>query len=177
MSENQSNEKNNTCPVQLNDFPENLDKRLAGLVQKNKEMIKAGNGLEQFLECDIKECKYYNAKGRCAYETCRMNLTLPKTSDMILKICQVCGNEFATAINTMPIQICPTCRQKAWLAEGHPHKCIFCGKEIDMNPSMFFAACSECFEKIKIVATGNKDCVELFVNEAHCDSCPDDDLF
>ena len=127
------------------------------------------NGLAQFEECDVKHCVYYNHKGHCSFETCKVRLEDPMNASMILKVCQFCGNEFATTLSGMVIQLCPACLKACLKAEGHPHKCIFCGEEIDQNPSIFFPACPECFEKLTILANGDKDCIELAANSAHCD--------
>jgi hypothetical protein len=114
----------------------------------------------QFEKCDIKDCIYYNEQGYCAFETCRIKNENPMTAVMITKICKVCGNKFATNMNTMAIQICPACLEGFLKAEGHPHDCIMCGKGLDGNPSIFWPVCGKCFSKLKLAA-----------NMAHCNHC------
>lgn len=129
--------------------------------------------LEQFEKCSVKNCKFYNVGGECcSFETCRLLIDDPLSSTMITKTCQICGNEFSTNITTMPIQMCPACREAALKARGHPHECLFCGKEIDDNPAIFFACCDECFTKLRIIATGSVGSLELSCNIAHCYECP-----
>ena len=131
----------------------------------NKEKGK----LEQFEKCDVKTCIYYNEGGGCcSYETCRVKVDDPLASSMITKICQFCGNEFSTSISGMAIQVCPACLEAALKAEGHPHECMFCGQELDGNPSFFFPCCDDCLEKLLIVIHGSERSLELAANDAHC---------
>ena len=126
----------------------------------------------QFEECDKKTCKYYNLEGYCSFETCRITVENPFTAPMITKTCKICGDQFAGNYNEIIEQICPGCLKQFPKGEGHPHKCVFCGKTIDKNPSFFFAACHMCFLKLKAVATGSVASLALSSNIAHCDECP-----
>lgn len=141
------------------------------LVGKKLDSGKEKKELVQFEECDIKNCIYHNHEGYCSYETCIVKTESPMTASMVMKICMFCGNEFSTCMSGMNIQCCPACLEGCLKAEGHPHKCMFCGKKLDGNPSIFFPVCDKCFEKLQIVATGSKRCVDLAANSAHCDSC------
>ena len=126
---------------------------------------------EQFEKCDKNTCIYYNEEGRCCYETCRRVVENPMEAPLVIKICKICGLQFATNMNDMPVQFCPECLDGLLKAEGHPHNCIFCGEEIDSNPSILWPVCSDCFKNLTIVATGSPECLDKAANMAHCDSC------
>ena len=125
----------------------------------------------QFEECDKKECIYYDESGKCCYETCRTVLENPMSAPVSIKKCQCCRENFAVDMNEMKVQHCPACLDGMYKAEGHPHKCIFCGKSLDSNPSIFWPVCPSCFENITYVALGSHSCVEQACNSAHCYSC------
>ena len=146
-----------------------LTKELKGKDLKEQKEKNDSGALQQFEECDCSTCKFYNeAGGTCSYETCRVKTDDPLAASMITKICQFCGNEFTTTLPGMAIQLCPGCLMAALLAEGHPHQCMFCGRELDMNPSIFFPVCEKCFTNLSIVAHGDETSLGLAANAAHC---------
>lgn len=123
---------------------------------------------QQFEECDVVTCKYYNEEGFCSYETCRISVEDPVAAAMVTKICQFCGEKFTVNMNEMLIQVCPACLKLALLTEGHPHKCVFCEKSIEENPSPFMPICTKCFKKLLLITTGDLGCIELAANDAWC---------
>ena len=138
--------------------------------KKFNSSITKKTDLEQFEKCDVKTCKFYNEEGHCSYETCRIKLDDPMVASMVTKICQFCGNKFATNLSGMAIQACPACLDAALKAEGHPHKCMFCGRNLDSNPSFFFPCCSTCLDKLKIITGASTDNLSQACSLAHCDS-------
>lgn len=115
---------------------------------------------KQFEDCDEKDCIYYNEAGCCSYETCIIKNEQPQASSMVLKICKVCGNQFATNMNKMPLQICPTCLEGFLRAEGHPHDCIICGSSMNVNPSIFWPVCDSCMGRLR-----------KYLKMWHCEHC------
>lgn len=126
----------------------------------------------QFPACDNAACKYYNEEGFCSFETCKTKIEDPPTAPMVTKTCQICGTQFSVNMNNMLIQICPKCLKSFPKGEGHPHNCVFCGEEIEANPSYFFACCPDCFAKLCAVANGTIASLSLSCNIAHCYECP-----
>ena len=112
---------------------------------------------EQFEPCDKKDCKYYNEAGRCSYETCLVKNEHPEAAPLVIKKCQACGDDFGINPNNMKVQFCPNCLAAMLKAEGHPHNCIFCGAEMQKNPSIFFPVCDTCMKALN--------------NAIHCTRC------
>lgn len=158
--------------VQINDLVSGTGIDLEGMLKGRMKTPKLNKSMEQFESCKLEECCCYNKAGKsCGYETCVKVTDDPLAASMVTKICQFCGNEFSTDLTNMPMQICPACRQAAYTARKHPHQCMFCGSEIDDNPSIFFPVCEKCFTNLRIVATGRENSLVKSANRAHCYDC------
>lgn len=71
------------------------------------------------------------------------------------------------------------------LGQGGGHSCMFCGKQINQNPSLFFPCCPKCFTNLVIVTTQcsakiltalagcSASHLSLAGNSSHCYACDD----
>lgn len=109
----------------------------------------------QFEKCShTKEfnCKYKDVGGNCTRETCIMdNASVPRVNLQTMK-CMICGETYMRRPEEERVPFCDSCIQRMYELEKLPHKCLFCGKDIEGHqPLIFGGICSDCFNTLRTV--------------------------
>lgn len=108
---------------------------------------------EQFEKCrhgEDYQCKWKDVNGCCIYETCVMDTIDPMRQDLWYTKCLICKRDFARKPEEMIVPFCDSCIQRMNKAEELPHKCIFCGRQINSPAKLMFSGiCDDCADALR----------------------------
>ena len=108
----------------------------------------------QFEECTYdKLCKFRDVNGKCIFETCIVQNTMPPTTLLWYFNCIICKNVDSIRPDRMKIHACKSCIDRMNDAEVLPFECRFCGATVNSpSPWMFSKLCPSCIGRIHAAA-------------------------
>lgn len=104
--------------------------------------------LEQFEPCIHAaefECKYMDLSGKCTFESCIFDTSLPPMVSIWFYECIFCGLPCSDIPQQVRMPICHTCLAQIRKISNIPHACVCCGTPVYNNsPMMFTGLCQGC---------------------------------
>jgi hypothetical protein len=105
---------------------------------------------EQFEICTYDtNCKFKDVNGRCIFEICIIQHTVPPLTLLWYFECVICKTVDCIRPNDMKMHVCSSCISRMHAAEALPINCRWCGRKITKPPSwMFSGLCPVCLDRL-----------------------------